>query len=314
MTPLIHDIYTQEQVAGWGWLIAIFLWLAGIGGMGSVAYYWYRKASMAYTLLISIVLALIFVIADLTRPWNVPNAILTALASGTYNWHSWMALGIILLSTQTLLLLIVSANHVFKGRIRSLTLIAESKVYLIILGFFGFLVTIYRDFLISHASGIPLWNTPAIPILWILLALICAVALIAIFVSASSEAVSEIIGTGVRRGFSMTIFEIFTILAFLHTAFTTLYLYAAFTTGTVGVSLSAEKILFRELSLIFWIGVIGLGGLYPALVGTYTILTRKINRPLIISAAVLALIGALLLKYVIVVGGVYEPLSTSAFT
>jgi formate-dependent nitrite reductase membrane component NrfD len=305
MTPLIHDIYTQEQVAGWGWLIAIFLWLAGIAGMGSVAYYWYRKASMAYTLLISIVLALIFVIADLTRPWNVPNAILTALVSGTYNWYSWMALGIILLLIQTLLLLIVSANHVFKGRMRSLALIAESKTYLIILGFFGFLVTIYSGFLISQASGISLWNTPAIPILWILSASTCAVALIEIFVSASPETMSEIKETGVRIGFSIDVFEIFTILAFLYTAFTI---------GTVGASLGAEKILFGELSPLFWIGVIGLGTLYPALVGAYTILTRKINRPLIISAAVLALIGALLLRYIILVGGVYEPLSTSAFT
>jgi len=305
MTPLIHDIYTQEQVAGWGWLIAIFLWLAGIAGMGSVAYYWYRKASMAYTLLISIMLALIFVIADLTRPWNVPNAILTALVSGTYNWYSWMALGIILLLIQTLLLLIVSANHVFKGRMRSLALIAESKTYLIILGFFGFLVTIYSGFLISQASGISLWNTPAIPILWILSASTCAVALIEIFVSASPETMSEIKETGVRIGFSIDVFEIFTILAFLYTAFTI---------GTVGASLGAEKILFGELSPLFWIGVIGLGTLYPALVGAYTILTRKINRPLIVSAAVLALIGALLLRYIILVGGVYEPLSTSAFT
>ena len=305
MTPLIHDIYTQEQVAGWGWLIAIFLWLAGMAGMGSVAYYWYRKASMAYTLLISIMLALIFVIADLTRPWNVPNAILTALVSGTYNWYSWMALGIILLLIQTLLLLIVSANHIFKGRMRSLALIAESKTYLIILGFFGFLVTIYSGFLISQASGISLWNTPAIPILWILSASTCAVALIEIFVSASPETMSEIKETGVRIGFSIDVFEIFTILAFLYTAFTI---------GTVGASLGAEKILFGELSPLFWIGVIGLGTLYPALVGAYTILTRKINRPLIISAAVLALIGALLLRYIILVGGVYEPLSTSAFT
>ena len=305
MTPLIHDIYTQEQVAGWGWLIAIFLWLVGIAGMGSVVYYWYRKASMAYTLLISIVLALIFVIADLTRPWNVPNAILTALVSGMYNWYSWMALGIILLLIQTLLLLIVSANHVFKGRMRSLALIAESKTYLIILGFFGFLVTIYSGFLISQTSGISLWNTPAIPILWILSASTCAVALIEIFVSASPETMSEIKETGVRIGFSIDVFEIFTILAFLYTAFTI---------GTVGASLGAEKILFGELSPLFWIGVIGLGTLYPALVGAYTILTRKINRPLIISAAVLALIGALLLRYIILVGGVYEPLSTSAFT
>lgn len=305
MTPLIHDIYTQEQVAGWGWLIAIFLWLAGMAGMGSVAYYWYRKASMAYTLLISIVLALIFVIADLTRPWNVPNAILTALVSGTYNWYSWMALGIILLLIQTLLLLIVSANHVFKGRMRGLALIAESKTYLIILGFFGFLVTIYSGFLISQASGISLWNTPAIPILWILSASTCAVALIEIFVSASPETMSEIKETGVRIGFSIDVFEIFTILAFLYTAFTI---------GTVGASLDAEMILFGELSPLFWIGVIGLGTLYPALVGAYTILTRKINRPLIISAAVLALIGALLLRYIILVGGVYEPLSTSTFT
>ncbi|MEZ0290520.1 MAG: NrfD/PsrC family molybdoenzyme membrane anchor subunit [Sulfolobales archaeon] len=306
---VIEDLFLQEQVAGWSWLIAIFLWLAGIAGMGSIAYYWYRRASMAYTLFISIVLALIFVVSDLTRPWNVFNAILRALATGTYNWSSWMALGIVLLVIQLILLLIPTLHHAGLSRVRSfkwLSSIAESNFFLALLGFFGFLVTIYSGFLISQASGIPLWNTALIPVLWIVSGGVSAIALIEIFSSleVSDEHLESLRFSGVRIGLSIDVFELFVLLAFI---------YVSLTVVSLGAVLGAERIVFGELAPLTWIGVIGLGIVYPMIVGIYTIATKRHVRALIISAAILALIGSLLLRYIVLAGGVYEPLSLSLF-
>ncbi len=38
------NLYAQVDVAKWGWDIAIFLWLVGISGMSTLAYYWVRRA------------------------------------------------------------------------------------------------------------------------------------------------------------------------------------------------------------------------------------------------------------------------------
>ncbi len=309
MTPMnINDVYTQLQVADWGWLIAVFLWLAGIAGMGSVAYYWFRRTSLAVTLLVSIVLALIFVVSDLTRPWNVPHALLTALLTGTYNIFSWMAIGIVLLVIQLILILIIVYRHVVGERIkwlRWLSSLASSNIYLYITGFFGFMVTIYSGFLISQASGIPLWSTPLIPVLWIISATISAIAVVEIISMMSRDVPEEKIMTSTRIGLSIDIFELFVVLSFI---------YVMLTVGTVGAVLGAEMMYRGELAALTWIGVIGLGIIYPMIIGIYTIASKRHDRALIISAAVLALIGALLLRYVILVAGVYEPLSISGFS
>ncbi|MGC9148624.1 MAG: NrfD/PsrC family molybdoenzyme membrane anchor subunit [Sulfolobales archaeon] len=307
MTP-INDLYTQLQVAGWGWLIAIFLWLAGIAGMGSVAYYWVRRTSLAITLLVAIILALIFVVSDLTRPWNVPHAMLTALFTGTYNWFSWMAIGIMLLVIQLILLLIIVYKHLIGHRIKWLKWIsdiASSNIYLLITAFFGFLVTIYSGFLISQASGIPLWNTPLIPILWIISASICAVALVEIISVLSGDLHDEKLLNTTKIGFSIDVFELFVVLSFI---------YVMLTVGTIGAAIGAEIMYRGELAALTWIGVIGLGIIYPLIIGLYTITTKRHDKALIISAALLALIGALILRYVILAAGVYEPLSISGFS
>jgi len=46
----------------------------------------------------------------------------------------------------------------------------------------------------------------------------------------------------------------------------------------------------------------------------YTVASKKHRKTLIISQAIVALIGALLLRYVILAAGVYEPLSVSVFS
>ncbi|MEM3717520.1 MAG: molybdopterin oxidoreductase, partial [Thermofilum sp.] len=72
-------------------VLGFFLWFAGIAGMGSVAYALMKISKveeklkeLSVIIFVSIVLALVFVVADLSRPLNMPFAILQSLLSGTF--------------------------------------------------------------------------------------------------------------------------------------------------------------------------------------------------------------------------------------
>jgi protein NrfD len=99
-------------------LIGPFLWLAGLAGMGAVAYVLFRQVKVdnlktfSWVLFISIVAALVFVVADLSRPWNLVNALTTSFFTGKFGlFRSWIAVGIVLLFVATLLLFLVALRH-----------------------------------------------------------------------------------------------------------------------------------------------------------------------------------------------------------
>ncbi len=82
--------------------------------MGAVAYVLLKQSKVDNLktfrfLFISIVAALVFVVADLSRPWNLVNALTTSFFTGEFGlFRSWMAVGIVLLSVVALLLFLVA--------------------------------------------------------------------------------------------------------------------------------------------------------------------------------------------------------------
>jgi len=136
------------------WLIGPFLWLAGISGMTAVAYVllkWSgveeKRRELSWATFISIVLALVFVIADLSRPWNMPSAIMSAVFGGTFGWtRSWMAVGIALLLVMLVLTLLVVLRHTGAGALRPLV---DAKWFDALLLLVGVAVMIYSGFLIA---------------------------------------------------------------------------------------------------------------------------------------------------------------------
>jgi len=71
------DLHYQVDIAHWGWSIAWFLWFIGIAGMGSVAYFFVRRAALAYVIFGSLVVGLLFVVSHLGRWWNLPRTLWT---------------------------------------------------------------------------------------------------------------------------------------------------------------------------------------------------------------------------------------------
>jgi len=238
------------------------------------------------------VLALLFVVADLSRPANMPLAILGSLASGVFLAKlavSWMTLGISLLFLLLLATLAVALRHTALPAMARLT---DNKYFLAVLALIGLLVTLYSGFLISSAPGVPFWNTSLIPILWLISASICAVAILKILVH--DERVTRFLTTS---GLALDVAELAALAALINVA-----LYS----GNVAAKMSAEALLVGELAAAFWIGLVLLGVLAPLALGL--LLLKKEDRRLALAAAILGLLGALVLRTLVIQAGIFEVL------
>jgi formate-dependent nitrite reductase membrane component NrfD len=309
MTDL-YLIQPQVEVARWGWDIAIFLWLVGLSGMGTLAYYWLRKAPLAYMALATVILGLIVVFSHLTRWWNLPAAVFYALINFSFNLHSWMMLGVLFLSVQALLTLLLALHHFGPLRSRAqagvgwaVALVAAtdrfatSNLALGLVGAFGVLVTVYSGFLLTQAVGVPLWNTALLPILWVVSAGVAVLALIELFHLRGwiDEGVAKF---GMKLALASDSLKLLMLFAFV---------YVGLSASSAGARAGAAELSSGALAPMLWIGVIGLGILVPMGVTAYTLTVRK-NVMLIAFAAVLALAGGLLLRASVLLAGKFDPL------
>jgi formate-dependent nitrite reductase membrane component NrfD len=277
-------------------LIGPFLWLAGMAGMGAVAYVLLRQAKVdnlktfSWVLFISIVAALVFVVADLSRPWNLVNALTTSFFTGKFGlFRSWMAVGIVLLSVAALLLFLVALRHTVN--IKMLSAVVDAGWFGVLLAAVGLLVTIYSGFLIAAAPGVPFWNTALIPVLWLLSASVCALALTELLIHRDDVAKFT-----VRAGTALEVAELIAVLALVNLA-----IYG----GTTAARSSGWALVYGPLAPAFWGGVVAVGILTPLAIGLVS--WRREIRLLLTVAAILALIGALILRIVVLQAGVFEP-------
>ncbi len=297
----VADLTLQADVAHWSWTIAIFLWFVGIAGMGSVAYYFSRKAPLAITILVSLIVGLLFVVSHLTRWWNLPITIFYAIMEFSFNFQSWMFWGFAILSVHLVLsAIVVVANIPFLQRfwfLRWAAVLNKSNLFLGLFAFAGFGSTVYSGFLLSTAAGVPLWNTALIPVLWVISASVATVALIELFYVLGWTDEREA-AFGLRLGMGLDVMKLLAVLAFIH---------ISLTVGTMGAQIGAARMFSGDLALMTWVGVIGIGILLPLAIGGLSLLIGK-KKPLLIVSSVAALAGVLFLRAVVLLAGVWEPL------
>ncbi len=277
-------------------LIGPFLWLAGIAGMDAVAYVLLKQSKVdnlktfSWVLFISIVAALVFVVADLSRPWNLVNALTTSFFTDEFGlFRSWMAVGIVLLSVVALLLFLVALRRMVN--IKILNAVVDAGWFGVLLAAVGLLVTIYSGFLIAAAPGIPFWNTALIPVLWLLSVPVCALALTELLIY--RDDITKFI---VRAGSALKVVELIAVLALVNLA-----MYGASTAAKT----SGWVLAYGPLAPAFWGGVVAVGILIPLAIGLMSL--RREIKLLLATAAILALIGALILRIVVLQAGVFEP-------
>ncbi len=161
----------------------------------------------------------------------------------------------------------------------------------VLLAAVGLLVTIYSGFLIAAAPGIPFWNTALIPVLWMLSASVCALALTELMIH--RDDITKFI---IRAGSGLKVAELIAVLALVNLA-----MYG----GTAAARTSGWAHVYGPLAPAFWGGVVAVGILIPLAIGLVS--WRREIKLLLAAATILALIGALMLRIVVLQAGVFEP-------
>lgn len=299
MNDLQH-LFPQAAITHWSWVIAFFLWFAGISGMGMLAYYWLRRRAMAYMVFATALVGTLLVASHLTRWWNLPMALFHTLMNFSFNFGSWMLLGILLLCVHMVFGAVVAAHHwgIVKRwpALALLDRLAQSNAFLAAGALVGVLVTVYSGFLLTQAIGVPLWNTALIPALWLVSAGAAVLAVIELFalkgwVEHSAAAFGQKLALGVEA------FKLVMILAFLH---------VGLSAASAGARAGAAELVSGGLAPAMWLGVVGLGVVVPLVVGLRATQGRA-SHAMVAGAAVLGLGGGLLLRAVVLLAGFYDP-------
>ena len=295
------DLNFQVDIAHWGWSIAWFLWFVGIAGMGSVAYFFVRKAALSYVIFGSLVVGLLLVVSHLGRWWNLPRTLWVMVTNGIFNYTSWMIIGILMLSVHLVAsAILVAANLPWLRGIGWLAwtrALNRSNAFVAAYALLGLGATVYSGFLITQAAGIPLWNSSLIPLLWVVSGAIAAIAVLELlYVFGLVE--SSVSSFAIRLGLGLDAVKLLAILAFLH---------VALSFGSAGARLGATAMASGEFALMTWGGVVGIGILVPLVIGAYSVFVKK-SKALLVVSSVAALAGVFFLRAVVLLAGAWEPL------
>lgn len=290
----LSDFTAQVHVAHWGWTIAFFLWFVGLSGMGMFLNYWIREKALVYICTAAGILGTLLVMSHLTRILNLPMAAFHTLLEMSFNFGSWMLIGICLLVLQCCLTLFYSlalAGKVFAAeKFRTLVL---SSGFNRVTAVIGVAATIYSGFLLTQAVGVTLWNTALIPLLWIMSGMACSIGVIEILL-VTGRLPEEKVSWSRRTALWVEAAELFTIFAFVH---------VATSSTSAAARAGAEALISGPQSLMFWVGVIVFGSIIPMSIN----LTMKSHAAMTVSA-LLGIIGALLLRASVLFSGYYEPI------
>ncbi|MGD2110179.1 MAG: polysulfide reductase NrfD [Phycisphaerae bacterium] len=291
---MIPNLKAQSK---WRWLIAVYLFLAGLGGgayvTGVVADYlgdaWVTLAKTGVFLgFPCVAVGCVFLLLDLGTPANFWRA---GFKPGT----SWIARGTIIISIFMVVSLIHAALWVWP--FHSLVENEGARRVLGIVGsVFAFGTMIYTGILLGAARPIAFWSTAMLPLLFLVSALstgIMAVILVGSMFTLGNEAATNSIHTLATVDIMLIILEIVVLLFYLQ--------------GTHRVPesrASAEVVLMGEAAPLFWWGVAVLGLIAPLVFDLFDVT---------ILASACGIVGGLCLRQVVLMGGIHAPLKAGRF-
>jgi len=291
---MIPNLKAQSK---WRWLIAAYLFLAGLGGgayvTGVVANYlgeeWILLSKIGVFMgFPCVAIGCVFLLADLGMPANFWRA---AFKPGT----SWIARGTIIIT----IFMILNAIHIalWIWPFNSLAANEGARRLLGAIGLvFAFGTMIYTGILLGAARPIAFWSTAMVPLLFLVSALstgIMAVILVGSIFAGGDEAIKAAIHNLARADIVLIILEMFILTFYLQ--------------GTHRVPesrASAEVVLAGSAAPLFWWGVAVLGLLAP-------LVFELLN--IAVVASICGIIGGLILRQVVLMGGIHAPLKAGRF-
>ncbi len=266
LNEFIIKAKTQQE---WHWLIAIALFLAGIGGGAFIVSSWVVKlplGSFIGILIVAIGSSLAFFL-DLDRKsqfWRVMFRPQT----------SWISRGILLIMLFTLFGL--------------LSLIIDSPVLLWVATICAVGVMMYSGFVLSYSPSIPFWNTPLLPLISIVYGLMGGVALL--FGISPPGPELKLLET-----WEMGLIAVCAILIFAYLI--------TMSSSTIAAREATSSLVTGRLAPVLW-GLVVVAGLIIPFVLAYLARLNLVSSSVMVLAAIMELAGALSFRYCLLRAGI----------
>jgi polysulfide reductase chain C len=299
----IEDIKHLKPQKEWGWQVAVYLFLAGIGA-GSLAFGilmdWlgYAPHPLRPMLLwgpILVAIGALFLVLKLGIKRRFLNTILNPktswLSRGFYILSMCIVVGALILGITLLPFLGVSISDW-----SSLILVLE------IIGFILALATaVYTGILIQSVKYVPFWNTPLLPALFTVSAL--STGAMAIIMSALGYSIMtpsavyphQVIDILISTEQIIIIVEAFVLF---------LYLFSRYKAESEG-QISVRMLLSGKLKFIFWLGIIVSGFLFPVIL-EYLHSKFPDYSSLLFLGGLFSFVGGFSLRYGVIYAGIKE--------
>jgi formate-dependent nitrite reductase membrane component NrfD len=162
-------------------------------------------------------------------------------------------------------------------------------------GILALCVATYTGFVLNNVKGVPFWGLPILPLLFVACGILGGFGLIVgigIFSNSVNMAAAEM---GSR------------IMLIVNVLLIGLYLFLAARKQTVG----KQSVLYQirgSISPIFWIFVVSLGIVIPALIAFYSLFSGDTTSVVLILGVVCEISGGVMLRYCVLKSGMYNPL------
>ncbi|MGD8413856.1 MAG: dimethyl sulfoxide reductase anchor subunit [Candidatus Latescibacterota bacterium] len=284
----------------WGWLIAVYLFLGGVGAgaytIAAINGFMGDGAGLSTTVGLwigfpALLVGTLFLIADLGTP---TRAFLAAMKPAT----SWIARGTIIISV----FMALSLLHLVLYRFTEV-----GQATLNVLAVFGIVFAVgtmaYTGILLGASKGIPFWRTGAVPVVFVVSALVTGHFSImlgmALFGGASMP---EPMGLMALEAAILVALEVLAILFFLQAAY-----------RQPDSRESAERIMRKRLFVVGYF-VLGLAVPLVLMLWAYRVLAAAGDATAIIGiGAALGLLGGVVLRQSILVCGALPTLNMAGF-
>jgi len=290
--------YNGQMQTGWNWLIAIYLFLGGVGGgaytiaalhdLGVFG----EGGTIPTTVGLwigfpALLIGSVCLIADLGAPQK-------AMLAGMKIGSSWIARGFWIISIFMILAFIHLVMH--------LTMDGPAPAALSIAGILFAIGTMaYTGILLSASKGIPFWRSGVVPMVFVISALVTGHFMVMLLMGmfyGSAEVLAPL-QTMAAEAVGLVVLEVLVIIFFLQGAY-----------KLPDPRESASRILRRPS---FLIGYFTLGLVVPALLMWMAVQATEPSVLLILLGALLGLIGGLILRQAILICGALPTLNIAGF-
>jgi formate-dependent nitrite reductase membrane component NrfD len=279
--------YTQQKnwIDGRGNFIALAFFLGGIsGGLFMAAAYFDSLMGMFIAWLLALCMGIAYMI-HLGQPMQSWRMFMKPKTS-------WIARGfifIMLFIGFTFITLILR-----KWAPDATGAITAFKV---LAGIFAFAQSIYTGFAVSYVSAIKLWNSAILPILFVVCGFSGGLAIL-LGISLNNSAAQLSLLENMTR---ITLISFAVILI--------VYLWNTTYSNTAARD-AVARLLGGNIAAFFWVGVVLLGVVIPLAISITTYFTGEASSAWLLTAVVTEIIGGLSLRYVVLKGGIYIPLTS----